>query len=152
MAGKMKSINREVLIGGFIGGTVISLLELATTLKEGDYHLISIFFFIGAIISGIIGVVGTLIVSPNDLRNAISAGVAAPSLLGGLLQSGVATTTTALMLSIVSPEAYADTTSITKPVTEIKDTSTVDTIAQMPIKQQESSSAYKSVLRALGVK
>jgi len=106
----VKSSKKELLLGGFIGGTVMSLLELATTLKTGDIHLVSVFFFIGCFISGAIGVVGTLMISPSDFRNAVAAGIAAPSLLGGMLQSGVATTTTAFILNVVSPSALADTT------------------------------------------
>ena len=109
---QIKGIRKDLLLGGFVGGIVISLLELATTLKAGDFHLVTVFFFIGCFISGIIGVIGSLMISPNDFRNAVSAGVAAPSLLGGMLQSGVATTTTAFMLNVVSPPVFADTSAV----------------------------------------
>jgi len=147
------SITKEALLGGFIGGMTISLLELATTIKSGDYSLVSVFFFIGCLASGVVGVIGTLVVAPGDFRNAISAGIAAPSLLGGLIQSGVATTTAALLLSIASPAAYADDS-----IPIVSDSSIVvvidstDALEVEQVEQADQEHPLKHIMRAFGVK
>jgi hypothetical protein len=103
-------LNKEVILGGFLGGCLISLLELAYTVRAGDYQLVTVYFFIGCIASGFIGVVGTFMSNARDFRNAISAGIAAPSVLGSMIQSGVAKAATVAALSIFGTPAYADTT------------------------------------------
>jgi hypothetical protein len=66
MGDLIKGIKKEIFIGGFIGGSAMSLLELAPAIKMGDYHLLSIYFLIGCAASGVIGVIGALMVAPND--------------------------------------------------------------------------------------
>ena len=164
-------IEKEVLIGGFVGGAAMSLLELATALKSGDFQLVSIFFFIGCLASGAIGIVGSLMVGPKDFRNAVSAGIAAPSLLGGLVGSGVATTVVVALLNTVQPAVYAEdaiplnrdkvtvgsivgvetdgTITLHKPLPE---PSKVIKTEPVPMRVQKKATPVKQMMRAFGVK
>ena len=155
MGDLIKNFNKEILIGGFIGGGAISLLELASTIKAGDYQLVSIYFLIGLIASGVIGVIGALILDPKDMKHAISAGIAAPSLLGSLIQSGVSTSVTVVALSLFGTPVYADESipmDQFRPDTAVVDTVEVDTTSSEDAQQtQQKAEPMKHFLRALGV-
>jgi hypothetical protein len=168
-------INKEVIAGGFVGGMAMSLLELAVTVQDGEFHLVSVFFIIGCIASGSVGVIGTLMVNPSDFRNAVSAGIAAPSLLGGLIHSGVATTTTVVAMSLFAPSVHAQDIVLdsTAPATEtfaipdgLQYSSGVESLKtlqasekpkikkatiQQPV-QQEEKAPVKSFMRAFGIR
>jgi hypothetical protein len=95
-------IRKEMIFGAFIGGMTMSLLELMTAMNAGEYDMLSIFFIIGCLVSGMIGIIGSFIIAPTDFRNAITTGIAAPSILGGLMRSGVAKTTTTTVVALMN--------------------------------------------------
>jgi len=101
-------MNREVIIGGFIGGSVMSLFELLNIISVKDP--IDIYFFIGMVVAGIIGIIGTVISSAKDIKSAITAGIAAPTLLGGAIKS--APIVTSACISLMGSPVYADSSNI----------------------------------------
>lgn len=97
---------KELLLCAFLGGMSMSLLELANMFAEHD-NVLDPFFYGGMLIAGLIGVFGLLLSQAKDIGGAITAGIAAPQVLGGLTK--VAPTVAVLLTSPVGT-AYADDT------------------------------------------
>jgi len=97
---------KELILFAFIGGIVLSLLELANMLASHQ-NIFDLYFWGGMIIAGLIGVIGLLLSQTKDIGGAITAGIAAPQLLGGITNIAP-TVVTFLFNSIVTP-VYAQT-------------------------------------------
>lgn len=95
---------KELIIAAFCGGTVTSLFELANMLSSHE-NIIDIYFWAGALIAGIIGVLGLFVSQAKDIGGAITSGVAAPQLLGGMAK--ITPTVISLLLSPIITPIYA---------------------------------------------
>jgi hypothetical protein len=100
----------KIILGGFLGGATVSLLELMAAINAKEYGMVSLFFLLGLIVSGVIGIIGVLIMSPKDIKHAVTTGIAAPSILAGLVKSKVVAATAVAVFYVVSPPVYAGDT------------------------------------------
>ncbi len=106
----------KFMLYAILGGMVLSLLELVEIAKTGDQCNFPM-FFLGMGASGVIGLVGYLIVAPvTNNRSALVAGIAAPQIVGGLTKTGDALFVSAsLLFSPMMPNAYAQDAPETQP-------------------------------------
>jgi len=114
----IKLPSKELIIAAFCGGTVVSLLELMNMFASHD-NVFDPYFWGGMITAGIIGVLGLFISQAKDIGGAITSGIAAPQLLGGMVKA------VPVMVSILSMHAapiYADNTDSIKVTTIIEGT------------------------------
>ncbi len=104
--GQIKLPAKELIIAAFCGGIVTSLLELANMLASRAHdEIFDPYFWVGFIVAGIIGVLGLFVSQAKDLGGAITSGVAAPQLLGGL--GKVAPTVVSLLFAPLNTPVYA---------------------------------------------
>ena len=68
---------KELIFFAFIGGIVLSLLELANILASRQ-NIFDLYFWGGAFVAGLIGIVGLFVSQTKDIGGAISAGIMAP--------------------------------------------------------------------------
>lgn len=75
----------------------MSLLELLNMLTSKE-SMGDVYFYLGMFVAGLVGVIGLLVSQSRDIGGAITSGIAAPQLLGGLAKTatGAATQTGAL--------------------------------------------------------
>jgi len=102
-------LNYQLILSAFIGGIVLSLIELTNMFKQKESP--DIFFFGGLLIAGIIGIVGYFMTGANDVRTAFVSGVSAPQLLGGIVKIGSAGAQ-AVSLLFAPMNAYAQTPTV----------------------------------------
>ncbi len=98
---EIKLPQKELILFAFIGGIIISLLELTHMLANRE-NVFDPFFWGGAIVAGLIGVIGLLLSQTKDIGGAITAGMAAPQLLSGITNVAPAAMTF-IFNSIVTP-------------------------------------------------
>jgi len=90
---------KEYIIGGFMGGTAISLLRLLEILTTKAYGDINLYFLLQCVISGAVGILGIVIIAPTDFKNAVTTGMAAPSILSGLTNTGITPVVTGALIT-----------------------------------------------------
>jgi hypothetical protein len=128
----MEKKTKAILMGGFIGGSIMPLFELMNIISSKGN--LDIYFFYGVVVAGAIGIVGSLMTSSSDLKSCITAGISAPALLGGAVKvvpTAVASSQVFLQLMFGTP-IYADTTTVDTTITQ--DTTIV--IQEQEIKQE----------------
>lgn len=101
---EIKFPSKELILCAFLGGTAMSLLELMNMFVERE-NVLDPYFYGGMLIAGLIGIFGLLLSQAKDIGGAITAGIAAPQVLGGLTK--VAPTVAALLTAPIGT-AYAE--------------------------------------------
>jgi hypothetical protein len=81
-------LNYSLIGSAFVGGIVLSLIELTNMLKQKESP--DIYFLSGLLIAGILGIAGALLSGAQNLKTAFACGVSAPQLFGGLVKAGSA--------------------------------------------------------------
>lgn len=103
---EIKFPQKELIISAFFGGMVLSMLELMNMLFNKE--MVDGYYLGGMFVAGILGVFGLLVSQTKDLGGAITAGIAAPQILGGFAKTtGVVKSVTFFFLSLSGGEAYA---------------------------------------------
>jgi len=88
---------KELIISAFFGGMVLSVLELMNACFRHE-NIFDPYFFGGMAFAGLLGVFGLFISQTKDIGGAITAGIAAPQLIGGIAKTGGAVTSAALSI------------------------------------------------------
>jgi len=95
---------KELIFFAAVGGTVLPLLELANMLASRQ-NIFDPFFWGGAVVAVIIGVIALFVTQTRDIGGAISAGMMAPQLLNGIVS--IAPVAGAFLLELVATPVYA---------------------------------------------
>ena len=78
----MKDLTWKVrLLLGFAGGTFFSWLQMAEKFKLHETP--DVYFFLGMLVAGVIGIFGVATSRARDMGGAIASGISAPQILGG---------------------------------------------------------------------
>jgi len=105
----------------FLGGTCLSLVELADLIKHNP-HDINIYFFAGLILAGIFGCFALILAGNDKVDRKISfmIGMSAPQIIGGVIKGGSIAKSTAFFGLLASPVYAAEVpTSIMPDTNEI---------------------------------
>lgn len=104
MMSDIKLPPKELIIASFCGGITMSLLELMNMFAAHE-NVFDPYFWGGAFIAGLVGIIGLFVSRAKDIGGAITSGIAAPQILGGMTK--IVPTTLALISLHASP-SYAN--------------------------------------------
>jgi hypothetical protein len=93
----IKFPSKELIISAFLGGIVLSLLEMMNACFNHK-NIFDLYFFGGMFFAGILGIFGLLVSQTRDIGGAVTAGIAAPQLIGGMAKVGGIVQTTLLAI------------------------------------------------------
>lgn len=117
-----------LIVAAFSGGIVLQMAELMGMMHH--HEAADIFFFGGMLVAGAMGIGGLFLAGATSVRSAVSAGISAPQLLGGIMKAVPAT---AMMLNNMVAPVYAQLTTVdsVKVTVEVESTLTGVTISTM---------------------
>lgn len=94
----------QLLLAAFCGGMCLSLSELMGMIAKKE--MVDMFFLMGMVLAGVIGIGGFFAVGASSIRTAFVAGVSAPQILGGIAKAAP-TAAKALSMLLAGSIAYA---------------------------------------------